>query len=240
MDRLVFAAYNQAAVKEKYQISRGTSLYFNSTTAGEIREMCGRWGDYYDLVDQKDDSCLPAQLAEKGYDTEAVHSFKGWFFERSNWYPNIGFNKQMFWEELQEQKISGCGGVFAGACDEEIPDLLGEKLRQAEQPTFLYWLTVNTHLPVPTGMLNEDVECSRYSKSLAEEFPMICRQLQLTDAVDRNIVKQITASDFPDTDILIVGDHMPPYFDLNYRSQFDPEKVPWIYLKRNSSGSSQD
>ena len=42
---------------------------------------------------------------------------------------------------------------------------------------------------------------------------------------------EITAKDFPEADILIVGDHMPPYFDRYHRSQFDPENVPWIYLK---------
>ena len=33
------------------------------------------------------------------------------------------------------------------------------------------------------------------------------------------------------TDILIVGDHMPPYFDRHDRSQFAPDRVPWLLLK---------
>jgi hypothetical protein len=64
MARLLFANYkNSAAVRARYDISQGTAPYYNSTTAGEIRELCGRWGDYYDLLDRKDSGCLPARLS---------------------------------------------------------------------------------------------------------------------------------------------------------------------------------
>jgi len=235
MSDKLFAYYKNSAINARYDVSQGTSLYYNSTTAGEMRELCGRWGDYYELLeegaDQKLFDCLPAQLAKQGYETHAMHSFKGDFFKRAEWYPKLGFEKQEFWKDLQARGVERCGGVFSGACDRQMPSVIADQLKSAEKPTFLYWLTLNAHLPVPTGLnLNVD-KCEETSPVLAKEHPMICRQFSLFDDIDKALVAEITAKDFPEADILIVGDHMPPYFDRHNRSQFDPERVPWLYLK---------
>lgn len=232
MKRLLFKLYKDSpALRERFDLSEGESLYYNSTTAGEVRELCGRWGEYYELVEAKDDNCFPAQLARKGYDTTAMHSFSSTFFQRGEWYPNVGFAKSEFNKDLMAAGARQCGGVFPGACDRDIPQQIAAKLKAAKKPTFLYWLTLNSHLPVPPG-LNLDVDrCERISPVLARDFPQICRQFNIWHDIDVAVVKEITATDFPETDILIVGDHMPPYFDRHHRTQFDPEHVPYLYLR---------
>ncbi len=236
MKRLLFRAYKDSpAVAARYDLSQGQTLYYNSTTAGEVRELCGRWGDYYDLVDAPDADCMPAVLGRKGYDTVAMHSFTKTFFQRGEWYPNIGFKTRLFDKDLEKVGAQRCGGVFAGACDRDIPVQIAERLKAAKKPTFLYWLTLNSHLPVPPGLnLNVD-NCARISPILVKEFPQICRQFNIWHDIDTAMVKQITADDFPDSDILLVGDHMPPYFDLHHRTQFDPEHVPYLYLRRKDA-----
>lgn len=238
IQRLLFKEYKDSPqVAARYDLSEGKSLYYNSTTAGEIRELCGRWGDYYDLVDKKDDGCMPAKLAKQGYHTIAMHSFTETFFQRGEWYPNIGFQTRLFEKDLQGKGARHCGGVFAGACDRDIPRQIAETLRAADKPTFLYWLTLNSHLPVPPGLnLNVD-NCERVSPILARDFPQICRQFTIYHDINVEMVKQITAKDFPESDILIVGDHMPPYFDRHHRTQFDPENVPWLYLRHKDSAA---
>ena len=218
-------------------LSSGETTYFNSTTAGEMRELCGRWSDYYEVLDAADDSCLPARLAEAGYETKAYHSFTGSFFDRTQWYPNIGFQQQQFAEDLVQRGTRECGGVFPGVCDRDVPALLAQDLKAADKPQFVYWLTVNAHLPVPPGMNLDVGRCERISPALAEDYPMICRQFSLFDQMDRAIITEITASDFPPTDILIVGDHMPPYYDRHHRSQFAPDRVPWLLLKWKGDGA---
>ncbi len=236
MQRLLFANYkNSAAVRARYDLKQGTAPYFNSTTAGEIRELCGRWGDYYDLLDRKDSNCLPARLSREGFDAVALHSFVGPFFKRAQWYPNIGFTTRRFGPELFAAGARKCGGVFPGVCDRDVPKIMAEQLKAAKKPTFLYWLTLNSHLPVPPG-LNLDVDhCERVSPKLAVEFPQICRQFTIYNDIDVAMVKEITADDFPDSDILLVGDHMPPYFDRHHRTQYDAENVPWLYLRRKDA-----
>lgn len=236
ISRKLFALYNDPKVTDLYDIETGTNLYYYSTTSGEVRELCGRWGDYYDLLETKDDSCQPAALGRKGYVTKAMHSFDGNFFERKTWYPNIGFQESQFAKDILARGTGKCGGVFPGVCDRDVPKLITEELKKTDKPQFIYWLTVNTHLPVPPGSNLEVENCEKVSPTLARDFPMICRQFAIFDAVDRALVSEITAEDFPESDILIVGDHMPPYFDRHHRSQFDPEHVPFIHLKRKSAG----
>lgn len=231
MDRLLFARFNTQSVTEKFDLSVGETTYYNSTTAGEIRELCGRWGDYHEVMDSADTGCLPARLAEAGYGTRAYHSFSGSFFDRTIWYPNIGFQQSSFSEQLAERRARPCGGVFPGVCDRDVPALLAKDLKAAQGPQFVYWLTVNSHLPVPPGMNLEVDRCETVSPKLAKDYPMICRQFALWDQLDSAIITEIAAADFPATDILIVGDHMPPYFDHHHRSQFAPDRVPWLLLK---------
>ncbi len=233
MKRLLFRPYKDSeAVAARYDLSQGKTLYYNGTTAGEVRELCGHWRDYYELLDKADPNCIPAQLGRRGYDTIALNSFTETFFQTGKWYPNTGFKTRLFDKDLEKKGAQQCGGVFAGACDRDIPAQISEHLKKAKQPTFLYWLTVNSHLPVPPGLnLNVD-NCARISAVIAREFPQICRQFSIWHDIDTAMVKQITADDFPNTDILIVGDHMPPYFDRHHRTQFDPEHVPYLYLRR--------
>jgi len=231
MERLLFARYRSPEVARRFTLETGATTYYASTTSGEVRELCGRWGDYYELLDRRDDGCLPAQLRAKGYETSAYHSFTGEFFERATWYPHIGFDRRVFAPELVAEGLRECGGVFPGACDRDVPRVLAERLKQAQKPQFVYWLTLNSHLPVPPGRNLDVGHCERVSATLAAEFPMICRQFAIYDAIDAALVREITAPDFPPTDILLVGDHMPPYFDRHSRSQFAPDRVPWLLLR---------
>ncbi|MBP6581479.1 MAG: sulfatase-like hydrolase/transferase, partial [Sphingorhabdus sp.] len=240
MQRLLFAEYkNNPAIRARYDLSQGHNPYYVSTTAGEVRELCGRWGDYYDLVDRKDSNCMPARLANRGYATHAMHSFIGSFFERDQWYPNIGFQKTEFGPLLIERGARNCGGVFAGACDRDVPQQMADMLKKATKPTFLYFLTVNTHLPVPPGMNLNNEDCERLSPKLEKAFPQICRQFVMWHDFNNAMVQEIVAKDFPAADILIVGDHMPPYFDRYHRSQFDPAHVPWLYLRHKDATAAK-
>jgi len=231
MERLLFARYRRPEVARLFELSAGTTTYYASTTSGEIRELCGRWGDYQELLGRSDATCLPARLREAGFETSAYHSFTGKFFERAQWYPNIGFDERVFGKDLVAAGARECGGVFPGACDRDVPRMLAERLRRADRPQFVYWLTLNSHLPVPPGRNLDVGNCERISAGLADEYPAICRQFAIWDAMDAALVEEITAPGFPPTDILIVGDHMPPYLDRYHRSRFAPDRVPWLLLR---------
>lgn len=230
MRRKMHDIWARPEVRERYDVSFGDTLYYGSTTSAEIRELCGRWGDYEELQ-AKDPDCLPATLAGRGYQSQAWHGFSGTFFDRKRWYPLVGFDEMRFGERLRDDGAAVCPGVFPGVCDWNVPVQMADMLKAADKPQFLYWLTLNSHLPVLTdGKLGTE-ECASFDKGLNERFPMICRLLRIFDRTGQALAEEITSPDFPETDILIVGDHIPPFFDRNHRGQFAPDRVPWILLK---------
>lgn len=218
-----------------YDVQFGSTPFWGSTTYGEMRELCGRWGDYHELIDKSDAGCLPARLARQGYRTTAIHGFDEDFFKRSDWYPHIGFQQRVFREELLGKGAEKCGGVFPGACDRDVPAMIGERLKRAQGKQFVYWLTLNSHIPVPASKKLGTKDCARFDPALARDHAMICRLFSLWSDTNDGLARMLADPDLPPTDILIVGDHAPPFFDRSQRTQFEPARVPWVLLKHRKT-----
>ena len=63
---------------------------------------------------------------------------------------------------------------------------------------------------------------------------MLCRSYQVQKVLADAITSEIMRTNFPDADILIVGDHMPPFFPRSIRARFDTGRVPYIFLQRRT------
>jgi hypothetical protein len=231
--------WRQGDIGRLYDVETGSTPFWGSTTNGEMRELCGRWDNYHELVERADRSCLPARLAAQGYRTTAIHGFKDEFFLRTSWYPNVGFTDMLFRESLLGAGADKCGGVFPGACDRDVPAQIGARLKAAKGKEFVYWLTLNSHIPVPKSANLGTQDCARFDPKLAGEHAMICRLFSLWADVDRELARMLLDPSLPPTDVLLVGDHAPPFFDRGQRSQFDGERVPWILLKHKPSHAAK-
>jgi hypothetical protein len=229
--------WRQSDIGRLYDVEIGSTAYYGSTTSAEVRELCGRWGDYQELAKSVDRRCLPARLAAKGYQTTAIHSFEGSFFDRARWYPNTGFQSMLFRDELVGSGAAKCPGVFPGACDRDVPAIIAQKLKRTDRKQFIYWLSVNSHLPVPSDAALRTNRCDRFDRALAENYAMACRLFSLWSELNDGLATLLTDPDLPATDVLIVGDHAPPFFDRQERSLFDPKRVPWVLLKRRGGDS---
>lgn len=207
----LFASFDRPEFLARYNVLRGRTRYFGTTTNAEIRELCGYWGNYFPLLDRSTTACLPARLAHMGYQTTAVHAFEGNFFQRATWYPHIGFEHVMFHKALVRAGADECAGVFEGACDRDIPAIIAKLLKAAKSPQFVYWLTLNSHLPVPASFSLHTDKCADFAPELAKKRPMACRMLLLWAETFGGLAHEMTQPDFPETDVLIVGDHMPPF-----------------------------
>ena len=224
------AIWMRPELADRYEISRGETQFYGSTTSGEMRELCQRWGNY-DEITGPDQTCLPAILAKRGYETSAWHAFLPSFFERDRWYPQIGFETLVFGEEMLAKGASFCPNVFPGACDRDVPGLIADRLTGAQNPQFIYWLTLNSHLPVIENAELGTRDCKGLGAETDGDFPMICRMFTLWESAASALAKAVTRPDFPPTDILIVGDHMPPFTHQKSRLKFDAEHVPWILMR---------
>jgi hypothetical protein len=218
----------------KYEVIRGETQFYGSTTSGEMRELCQRWGDYPEITSAQP-GCLPAILARRGYRTASYHAFEPGFFERDRWYPLIGFQHMTFGQDLLDRGASYCPNVFPGACDRNLPAMIRRDLAKGTGPQFTYWLTLNSHLPVVENDALRTKHCRQLGARFDSDYPMICRLFTLWSDTADALVKEVARPDFPPTHILIVGDHMPPFTHQASRLKFDSEHVPWILLKLKDS-----
>ncbi|MEL7199137.1 MAG: hypothetical protein AAGL10_12555 [Pseudomonadota bacterium] len=227
-------------VQDRYTIRRGKSAYFGSTTNGEMRELCGIWGDHLSTDFDKVD-CLPQRFRDAGFQTAAYHTFTRTFFGRFEWYPKLGFDESSFEKDLKKRGARHCDGVFAGACDVDVPKMIADDLRASPSDrNLVYWLTLNAHLPVAHESALGTRECELGDAEWREDFPMLCRNYMVHQLVADAIFKELSDPGFPEADVLIIGDHMPPFFQRSIRTRFDAAHVPWIYLENKAARSHEE
>ncbi len=190
---------------QRYAVTTGSTTYYGSTTAAEMRELCATREAYGALLEGKQFDCLPAQMVARGYQTSALHGFTSHFFGRDAWYPKLGFEQLTFGENLREVPTRRCGGPFKGPCDADLLPLLGRQLREATKPIFAYWLTLSTHVPIAPQEGTHRLGCENGG---AIGHKDVCYMTEMWLDVLTGLAR-LTA-EVPPTEILIVGDHAPP------------------------------
>ena len=224
------ADWDRPEWRSRYNVSTGTVPYFGATTNAEMRELCGLWS-LSQVADFRRVECLPDRLRKAGYETTAVHAFAGDFFDRQHWWKQAGFQHAKFREELIAKGARFCGGVFPGACDDDIPAQIGARLKAAHRPQLVYWVTLNSHLPVVEDYALRTENCTYGGAALAGESALLCPLFLVHHHLADAITRMAMDPALPPTDILIVGDHMPPFFDRDARTRFDPHHVPFVFLR---------
>ena len=219
---------------DRFDVKFGTSNYFGSTTGAESRELCGRWGDYRDyLTAPSYPNCLPNELAALGYETTSFHGFTPDMFSRDHWHPHIGFQTLKFENELLAAYPKAfperCGSLFKGLCDTDIAAAVKAELIKADgKKRFVYWLTLNTHVPF-VAKEKSAMKCGTPESEI--ENKTVCQLTELWSDLFEQLSIIAADPNLPPTDILIVGDHNTPLFARAARENFTQGKVAWYYLK---------
>ena len=226
---LVFAPLAGKAIEDRYVIERGSTSYYGSTTAGEMRELCGSRDSYLDLQTMSNKAdCLPARLEKQGYETMAFHGFPPDIFERDTWYPQVGIEKLIWGNDILNKTEGVCGLVFRGACDVDIAPIVSDALHGEGSPRLVYWLTLNTHVPVRPDDVNPRFNCDANGGSFGNVD--VCRITSLWSDLMEQIAKVVVDPTLPPTAIMIVGDHAPPFWSRKARNAFRVGEVSWISL----------
>jgi len=93
----------------------------------------------------------------------------------------------------------------------------------------VYWLTLSSHLPVdraaPEG---STLDCSQIA--VGRRFKDICALMRMHRLVAEELAAIATDPALPSTRFIVVGDHPPPFFSRDARSQFVQDEVPFIEL----------
>lgn len=213
------------------RISRGVIPYEGSTTAAEMRELCGTTESFRAIRDQARSGadCLPARLRDLGYRTSGLHGMTEMFYDRQRWWPEVGLDDVRFFEDLKDEPGLGlCGGVFTGICDQDLVATIFSRVRGAAGPQFIYWLTLNSHIPVSAEVTRE-TGCDKAPAPFATD--RVCTLGRMWAGIIEKLAKGLAEPGLPPMDVLIVGDHAPPLFLPSDRRQFQPDVVPWVLLQ---------
>ncbi|MGY0558357.1 MULTISPECIES: sulfatase-like hydrolase/transferase [unclassified Lysobacter] len=235
LNSLQLRAFDGLADNPRFAVqSSGYVGFEGSTVPAELRELCGirMLSVHPDPDALPAENCLPARMRKAGYTTLAAHGFMGTFFSRNLWYPALGFDEIWFGSRFSQllDKPRRCGVAFNGVCDRAAWKALVEHVRQLrDQRTFSYWLTISTHLPVPSPDASIDQAiCEAHPVSRAN--PEVCNLLAWHNALFVDIVHSLQTRMPGDTTIVLVGDHAPPFLDAGTRALFDPARVPYVVI----------
>lgn len=234
-DSLQSEVFRASELHERYVVEIGTVPFAGSTVAAEFRELCRlRYlTEAPDMSRVSERDCLPARLGRRGYATVAIHGFHRGFFDRAEWYPELGFETTFYQADLRREAglTMACGqSHFRGLCDPQVADFIGEYLgdRRGEK-VFLYWLTLNGHVPLgQRPASSSDLDCDRVP--VTEQHAAICRLAQTHDAVLDGLVELALDPELPRTVFVIVGDHAPAFATRRLREHFKQAQVPYAVL----------
>jgi hypothetical protein len=226
---LMLAPLLDAAIQERYAVTRGEVRFRGVTTSGELRALCRVYVPYAIPSSLKGlQQCLPNMLRQRGFETVSYHAFNRWFYERWNWYPALGFQQSYFGDELQAFSPPVCGTVFRGACDHWVAGQVEQELlKPGEKRKFVYWLTLSSHLPVDSRLAGESSFDCAGTESLREDVGP-CELAKIHFQLYARIAQILLNEKLPPTRFILVGDHMPPFATVSERALYDNGRVPYL------------
>ncbi len=225
--------YQDPRIRAKYDVIEGDAPFDGLTVPGEVRELCHSHLGFGVLRISASDAeqCLPAILRDRGYETYAVHGYVGGMFRRDDWYARLGFGKQIFEPQLEERGLPACPGAFPGICDTAIPKWIGKEIlsNASGAPKFVYWVTLNSHIPVPAHTnLPADGSCE--SQADLHSSSALCSWFRLVRAVHGSVQQLALEPESRPTIFVVVGDHAPPFANPRNRVRFSETRVPFVIL----------
>ncbi|MFZ0799051.1 MAG: sulfatase-like hydrolase/transferase [Terriglobales bacterium] len=222
--------YRDTELTRRFSVTLGEVKFHGSTVPAEFRELCGLG---VGVTDHPDDlsKCLPTLFQRRGYQTTSFHGFTSHMFDRRTWYPQIGFTRSVFLEQMaQDPGMQHCPGVFTGICDADVARRIGDRLvRHQEKLQFIYWLTLNSHLPVErSAAAARELGCGSANAPVSDVD--VCAWTALILKVNSSVAALALRSGLPRTEFIVVGDHAPPFLAQKRRRLFSQDVVPYVRL----------
>ena len=219
-------------VRDKFTVLKeGQVEYRGGTVAGELRELCGLSPISYAVMHVPEPfsaNCLPRLFGLQGYKTASLHSANSGMYARFSWYPDVGFEDSYFLDRPMKN-VAQCYS-FPGYCDVDLIPSVMEYIGRQDR-VFFYWMTLNSHAPYDKRdlkKLSEDL-CPQYSIQHGER----CRSFLLLKEFFDELASGVSLGHFAGLEIVLVGDHKPPFFGGDYSREFLPNVVPYMHLRLN-------
>ena len=210
----------------------GSIKAIGTTAMAEFRELCGKLPtklNLHEISRERIGDCLPNRLSDRGYKTIAVHGAAMSMYDRNYSYPAFGLKKLLFLDQLASQLKARCHS-FPGLCDNEVADVVRQQF-EGDGPVFVYWLSLNSHLPYDDRDLTRD-RSDRCRAILPENYSSaLCNYHQLHIQFFEGLARILVSDAMKGADVLVVGDHAPPFYDQFSRDQFEDNQVSYVHIR---------
>lgn len=208
----------------EYTLKRSLVAFRGATTSGELRSLCSLSASYLTVKAANVSECLPNRLQKLGWSTVSFHGFSRAMFDRFQWWKQIGFTQSVFVEDIHTSAENRCGSIFKGVCDRHLLALAMKSLQRPK--SFVYVLTLDTHLPVAITPLRADISALCEKNALDMVPCMHFQNIRNTIEVTMQQVQSMTIKPL----VVVIGDHAPPFQTLEYRDLFHDSVVPAFVL----------
>jgi len=164
---------------------------------------------------------LPAFLKNQGYETQAMHPFEGWFWNRTEVYKSFGFDNFASAEKMDNLDKRGLL-----TSDEALTGKIIERADKAEKPLFLFAVTLQNHGPYEPGRYGEGTikvsgqmddwtrgSVATFAEGMADSDKSLARLIEWAKKRERPTV------------IAYFGDHLPPMGPAYVGTGFLPDNV---------------
>lgn len=202
-------------------LETGFTDYHGSTMQGEIRELCSQYIRFNSDTNFSSvaDNCAPAYMKKMGYEVFGVHGYQKMFYARDTIWKNLGIDNVYFQTEMPQLNI--CPGPFAGICDEDMITY-GIDLIRHEDKAFLYMLSLSSHEPVASSMIEAPTQYFRDIDAIGDS------QIVARNAIGSMVATLSMSADLGCTEAYIVGDHQAP--SAVNSEQLQANQVPYMRM----------
>jgi phosphoglycerol transferase MdoB-like AlkP superfamily enzyme len=142
----------------------------------------------------------------QGYHTEAVHTFKNWFYNRNQTYKYLGYEKF-----ISMEYFSNADYIGPYIDDRELMKKTIEEMKTTKGPDFVNTVTVSSHGPYDDIRYEHLPSCTKgdqLTKVPQYILDLYCQVLSETDDALKILIEGVKELEEP-TMVVIYGDHLP-------------------------------
>ncbi|MDO4725443.1 MAG: hypothetical protein Q4A97_11880 [Comamonadaceae bacterium] len=211
-------------------LAQGQVAFQGGTIAGELREVCSLASsriDFKKVTPPPGHACWPQRLREQGYATASINGGSALMYNASQWHASAGFERSYFMQTFPGQ-ARRCHS-FPSLCDVDLAPFVADTLAASDQ-SFVYWLSMNSHLPYDARDLRGKVSADCQALGWAADSAS-CLHHSLIQEFFSALVEAISRPELAGAEVVLVGDHMPPFFQAEDRARFVAGVVPYAHLR---------
>lgn len=157
-------------------------------------------GSVYTQYAENEFDALPEMLKNAGYDTAAMHAFEKDFWNRDDFYKNIGFNHFFSQTDFPDNQDIGMA-----LNDKDFLTTSIELTEQLEEPYFAFMVALSSHTPYEIPAELEQLDLAGYEDPLLKGYYETIHYVDGAVGVMMEELKQRNMWD--DSLIIFYGDH---------------------------------